>query len=153
MPRLVLVAAAVVAVVGLAGCAEGFTREAAVESFAAANPDATSDESACVVDELIDEYGLTELEQELANDPPFRSFTDAQFRASFGCGMTGPVVDQLVPQIVASGIAEEHAECVATELVDTVTDDELDALVSGASSETFGVRYLEAAESCGALNT
>ncbi|MEM7340346.1 MAG: hypothetical protein AAF467_16935 [Actinomycetota bacterium] len=138
---------------GLAACAEGFTQEAAVESFATANPDATSAEAECVVDALVAQYGLEELEQELANEPPFPSFTNAQFRASFDCGMTEPVIEQLVPQVVASGVADEHAECVATELVATITDDELDALTGGPAAETFGGRYLEAAESCGALNS
>lgn len=143
-----------VTAVGLvaAGCGQGFDREAAVSSFGEANPDVTTAQAECVVDRLIDRYGLGELEQELRNDPPDERFEEAQFRDMFACGVQGDVTDQVVEQLEANGVTEEYAPCVADHLVGDLTDGDIDVLLSGEITDEFFEKFVGAMEDCGAVN-
>jgi len=133
-------------------CGEDFTTERAVQSFQNANPDASLTESNCVVDLLVDEFGLERLETELEAEPPEAGFEEAQFRAMFRCGIEGDVEVQITEQLVASGVDDADAPCVSAELVEAMTDDDIDVLLSGEITEEFSTKFLEAMDACGALN-
>lgn len=133
-------------------CGEEFTTELAVESFQRVNPDASLTQSQCVVEALVDEFGLDRLETELGADPPEAGFEEAQFRAMFRCGIAGDIEEQITEQLVANGVGEDDAPCVSAELVGTMTDDDVDVLLSGEITEEFSTKFLEAMEACGALN-
>ncbi len=135
-----------------AGCGEEFTTERAVDSFQNANPDASLTESTCVVELLVDEFGLDRLESELAADLPEASFEEAQFRAMFRCGLEGDVEEQITEQLVATGVDAADAPCVSAELVGSMTDGDIDVLLSGEITEEFSTKFLEAMDACGALN-
>ncbi|MEM9135377.1 MAG: hypothetical protein AAF962_01165 [Actinomycetota bacterium] len=145
-----LVAAALALLV--VGCGEEFTTERAVDSFQNANPDASLTESTCVVDLLVDEFGLGRLESELAAEPPEAGFEEAQFRAMFRCGLEGDIEEQITDQLVATGVDDADAPCVSAELVGALTDDDIDVLLSGEITEEFSAKFLEAMDACGALN-
>ncbi|MEL7207147.1 MAG: hypothetical protein AAGK32_02775 [Actinomycetota bacterium] len=152
MHRAGAIAVAVIALAVPACGGEPFTEERAVASFQAANPDADLDASRCVVDHLIAQYGLEELEAQLAADPLRASFEEAQFRAMFRCGLEGDVEDQITTQLEENGVSPDDAPCVAAELVGAMTDDDIDVLLSGVITDDFSTKFLEAMETCGALN-
>jgi hypothetical protein len=138
----------------LAACGQdGFDRAAAVDSFSTANPDATDIQSGCVIDRLIDRFGLDGLEEQLSADPQELDFEEAQFRDMFACGMEGDVQDQIAEQLENNGVAPADAPCVADELVTDLTDDDIDVLLSGDISDEFLAKFVAAMESCGAINS
>lgn len=150
LPTILIVAS----VIGLAGCGqESFDRAAAVESFSAANPDATGAQSGCVIDRLIGRFGLDGLEGQLSADPQEPDFEEAQFRDMFACGIEGDVRDQIVEQLEGNDVAPADAPCVADELVADLTDDDIDVLLSGDISDEFLAKFVTAMESCGAINS
>lgn len=152
-PTVLVAVLALAACTGfLVGCGQGYDRDAAVSSFSLANPLATVDQSECVVDRLIDRYGLDGLEQELATDPADESFAEAQFRDMFACGIEGDVRSQITMQLQANDVAESDAPCVADLLVDDLNDDDIDVLLSGEISDEFFARFVSAMEQCGAIN-
>ena len=152
------------AAIVLSGCATSFSREEAVESFQTANPDASTIESACVIDALIEEYeaepvdeeALVGLEAELLADPQRERFLLDQFRARFGCGMTDGVEAQLRRELVDNDIDESAVECVAEALAGRLTDEDLEVLI-GANAEdadmtdSFYASFFTAVEGCDAL--
>lgn len=136
----------------------------AVESFQAANPDASTIEAACVIDALIEEYeaepvdeaALSGLEEELLAVPQRERFLLDQFRAKFGCGMTDGVEAQLRRELLANDIDESAVDCVADALAGRLTDDDLDVLIGadGTADEmtdSFYASFFTAVESCDAL--
>ena len=135
-----------------ASCGQGFNRVAAIESFGKANPEATSDQAACVVDRLIDRYGLDELESELGTEPLHPSFEEVQFREMFRCGLAGDVQAQVIRQLSDNGVSAEDAPCVAENLVQALTDDDVDVLLSGQITDEFATKFYEAMDDCDALN-
>lgn len=135
------------------GCGEGFDRDAAVTSFSAANPEATQAQSECVVDRLIDRYGLSGLETELSVDPAAESFEEAQFRDMFSCGVEGDVRLQITAQLEANDVSPDDAPCVADILVDGLDDADVDVLLSGDISPEFFAKFVSAMEECGAINS
>jgi len=146
----------VAAVFGLFGCGEEqptFDRAAAIASFSEANPDATGSQSGCVVDGLIDRYGLEQLETELRADPQKAEFAETQFRKMFACGIEGDVRDQIVEQLQANEVDEQDAPCVADELMADLTDDDIDVLLSGEITDAFFAKFVTAMEDCGAINS
>ncbi len=142
---------AAIVVVGLAGCSEGFTRDGAVESFVAVNTEASTDEAGCVVDDLIEQYGLEGLELELQRESPTESFATTQFRAMFACGMTSGVESSLTEQLQARGLAPAQAACAAEALTGSLDQDDLDVLISGELTDAFFDKYFVALEACDAL--
>lgn len=140
----------------LAGCGDGgdqFDRDAAVVSFSQANPEATEAQAACVVDRLVDRYGLDGLEQELEADEQSDEFVEVQFRDMFACGMEGDVRDQIIEQLEANDVAPADAPCVANELVADLTDGDIDVLLSGEITDDFFAKFISAMEACGAINS
>ncbi|MGI9596084.1 MAG: hypothetical protein ACR2QK_07990 [Acidimicrobiales bacterium] len=135
-----------------AGCGQAFDRDDAVAGFTAANPTATAAQSECVVDRLIDRYGLEGLEVELSADPADDDFTEVQFRDMFACGMEGDVRSQIVDQLVANDVSADDAPCVADALVDDLNDDDIDVLLSGDITDDFFSKFVSAMEQCGAIN-
>jgi len=163
--RAVVVAVSVTSTLVLAGCGTSFSRAEAVESFQAANPDASTTESACVIDALIEEYeaepvdedALAGLEAELLAEPQRERFLLDQFRARFRCGMTDGVAAQLRRELLANDIDEGAVECVAEALAGRLTDDDLEVLIgaedseSGAMTDSFYASFFTAVEGCDAL--
>ena len=153
-PSLVFVSAALAA-----ACSTGFSRADAVEAFQVANPDASPAEAVCVIDSLIERYetepvdesDLAGLEAELLADPQRRAFVLHQYRAMFGCGMTGDVEAQLRRELSSSGIDPEAVACVASELAATLSDDDLDVLINDEMSDSFYETFFTAVEACDAL--
>jgi hypothetical protein len=136
-----------------AGCGQGFDRDAAIDSFQQANPDASGTQAACVVDRQIDRFGLDGLADQLDTDPPTDEFVDIQFRDMFACGMDGDVEEQLVELLQDSGVDAEAAPCVATEIVAELDDEDIDVLVSGDITDTFMSKFIAAMTECGAAGT
>ncbi len=104
-----------------------------------------------MVDKLISIYGLEGLETELEREVALESFQTDQFRAAFGCGLTGEVEEELVRQLVATGIDPEGARCASQELTGSLDDADLDVLLSGEITDTFYQKYFVALEACDAL--
>lgn len=135
-----------------AGCAESFTRETAIESFAATNPEATDDQAACVVDGLIARYGIEELELQLETEPLDAEFEETQFREMLRCDVAGRWREEIVAQLVANDVPPSDAPCVADELLVTMDDDDVDVLLTGEITDQFSDTFLAALDACGALN-
>lgn len=152
IPTAVLILAAVMA---LAGCGQGqaFDRDTASASFASANPDASQAQADCVVDRLIDRYGLERLETELSAETAEDSFSEDQYRDMFACGMEGDVREQIIEQLEANDVQAEDAPCVADELVGDLDDEDFDVLLSGEITDAFLAKFITAMESCGAINS
>jgi len=149
----------------LVGCAASFSRAEAVESFQAANPDASTVQAACVIDALIEEYeaepvdedALAGLEAELLAEPQRERFLLDQFRARFGCGMTDGVEAQLQRELLANDIDESAVSCVAEALAGRLTDADLEVLIgaegseSGTMTDSFYASFFNAVEGCDAF--
>ena len=149
---VVATAAALASSAAVASCGQDFDRQAAVDSFADANTEATDDQAACVVDELLDRYDLDELREELEAERIDAGFEETQFRAMFRCGLEGDVEAQITEQLTDAGVADADAPCVSAELVSGLTDDDIDVLLSGEITDEFSTKFLEAMDACGALN-
>jgi hypothetical protein len=151
-----LAGAVLVLVAGLlaTGCGEdGFDRAAAIDGFAAANPDTTPDQQGCVVDRLIERYGLDGLEAELAAAEPATPFVEDQFRFMFACGVEGDVRRQIEEQLQAAGVDDTDAPCVADALVVDLDDDDIDVLLSGEITDAFFEKFFAAMDGCGAIDS
>lgn len=151
-PRFIRILGPVLAALALAGCGRGFDRTDAVEAFNRANPEATPAQSECVVDRLVDRYELAGLQEQLEADPVDARFEADQFRDMFACGMDGDVREELSGQLAANGVADADAPCVADRLVDELTDDDIDVLLSGEITDQFFQKFFSAMERCGAVN-
>ncbi len=138
-------------VVTVSGCSSSLTRQEADEAFLRGHPDATEHQAGCVVDKLISTYGLDGLQIELEREVPVRSFEIDQFRASFGCGLTGDVEAELARQLEASGVKPVSARCAGKELTASLDDEGLDVLLSGEITDEFYEKYFVALEACNAL--
>ncbi len=138
----------------VAGCtsAPSFDRASAIESFGDANTEATDEQAACVVDGLIERLGLEQLEAELSMQPLDAAFEETQFRQMFRCGVAGDWRAQITDQLVENGVDEEDAPCVSDELFETMSDDDIDVLLSGETTDSFNEKFLAALASCDALN-
>jgi len=149
------IAAVVVLAAVTAGCGQdsSFDRDAASSSFAEANPVASSSQAECVVDRLIDRYGIERLEAELRADNLSADFAEDQFRDMFACGIEGDVRAQIEEQLKANDVPPEHAPCVADELVGDLDDEDFDVLLSGEITDDFFAKFISAMENCGAINS
>ncbi len=147
-----VLAVSLLAAVGV-GCGESFDRDAAVDSFLRANPEVTDTQAGCVVDRQIDRYGLDGLAAELEAEPASDEFIDVQFRDMLDCGIDGDVEEQLVEQLLASGVEPDAVDCVAEQIVGELGDDDIDVLVSGEITEDFMTTFIAAMEGCGAVTS
>ncbi len=130
---------------------ESISRQSLISGFQDSNPDASAEQAGCVVDDLMVRYSSDELESELTVEPVSAEFEEAQFRAMFTCGVEGDVQVQITDQLVANGVSEEDAPCVATELMADPSDDDIDVLLSGEITDAFYSKFFDAMESCGAV--
>ena len=144
--------AALAGVAIVAGCGQGFSRDAAIDSFRETNEDVTGEQAACVVDGLIDRYGLDELESQLAASPLEASFEEDQFREMFVCGVAGDWRADITDQLIENGVAPDDAPCVSDELFATMSDDDIGVLLTGEITESFASTFAAALETCEALN-
>ncbi len=135
----------------LAACGQGISRQSLITDFVAANPDVTNEQGECVVDELLDDRDLATMEAELAAEEVSPAFEEDQFRAMFRCGIEGDVGRQITEQLVASGVTAADAPCVSSALVDQMTDDDIDVLLSGEITEEFYAKFFDAMDGCGAI--
>lgn len=134
------------------GCSQGLSREEAIESFLGTNSEATEEEAACVVDGLIDRYGLDDLEVELSEEPLGADFEEDQFREMFVCGVDGDWRAEVTTQLIDNGVAAEDAPCVTDDLFATMTDDDIGVLLTGEITDSFSEKFYAALETCHALN-
>jgi hypothetical protein len=149
-PRLLLAAAPVAAVAaGLAGCGDGYTRDEAVTAVVEANPELTGEQAECVANGLIERYGLDEMADQLGGGAS-GDFTEAQFTEMFLCGDVGQV---LTEQLETAGVSAEQAPCVSGEIVGSLSDDDVDALLSSEITPELSGKLTAAREACGALDS
>ena len=134
------------------GCSQGLTREDAIESFRRANSEATEEQAACVVDGLIDRYGLADLEAELSAEPLGPDFEEDQFREMFVCGVDGDWRAEVTTQLIENGVAADDAPCVTDDLFATMSDDDIGVLLTGEITDSFSEKFYAALETCDALN-
>lgn len=132
-----------------AACGAGTGRASAIEQFRDSNPGASDAESACVVDGLLDRYESAEIVAELTTSPQGAGFEEDQFREMFRCGLEGDIEETLVEQLRLAGIEGEEAACIVAELAESLTDADIDGLVSGSISEEFRIRFGDAMSGCG----
>lgn len=132
-------------------CAAEPTRDDYVAQYIASNPDATTIQAQCVVDELTEAYTLDGLGRELEASPAATAFERSQFRAAFGCGLTADVEAALEEQLVASGIDQKEATCASEALTSQLDDDDLDILLDGGITDEFYAKYFTSLDGCGAV--
>ena len=137
------------AVFFLAGCA--VTEEDLLESFKSTNVDATDEQAGCVVDQLINIYGVEGLEAELLAEPADREFDEQQFRTMIHCGMTDRLTNPLTAQLQRLEVPTESQPCVVAALTTDITDDDLDVLLSGEITDEYYAKFFDALLSCDAL--
>lgn len=128
------------------------TKADLVSAFAEANPEVSSSEAACVIDILTTDLGTAQLIANLWAEPITRDFELAQFRAMFDCGVDEEIRAALQDQLADQGTPVDKAPCVANAIIDKMTSDELDVLITGENTDEFYAKYFSAMESCGALN-
>ena len=133
----------------IAGCA--IQRDDLLESFSKANPDATEEQAACVVDELINVYGIEGVEEQLLLDPVDPKFEELQFRTMIHCGMTDRLVEPLAAQLERLDVPDENRDCVVEELTAGITDADLDVLLSGELTDAYYSKFFDALTTCDAL--
>jgi len=141
-----------VAFVLLASCGQGVSRESLTASFAEANPEASASQAECVVDRLLTSYDLESMEAELVVEELDPGFEESQFRAMFACGVVGDVGDQITEQLEASGVSTNDAPCVSDQLVEQLTDEDIDVLLSGEITDQFYAKFFTAMEACDAVD-
>jgi hypothetical protein len=129
------------------------TKAELVSAFIDANPEVSKSEATCVIGVLTTDLGTAQLIANLWAEPVPRDFELAQFRAMFGCGIDDNVRAALEIQLVEQGTPTDKAPCVADAIVDKMTSDELDVLITGENTDEFYAKYFSAMESCGALNS
>lgn len=127
------------------------SRDSLIAGFQESNPDAGTDQAGCVVDRLLERYGIEELEELLQTEPIADDFEEAQFRDMFACGIEGDVQAQIVDQLVANGVEAADAPCVAEGLMTDLDDDDIDVLLSGEITDEFYQKFFVAMESCDAI--
>ncbi len=132
-------------------CGQGISRDSLVADFASANPDVTTAQAECVVDRLLTDRDLAAIEAELTATEVAPAFEEDQFRAMFVCGIEGDVGVQITEQLVANGVSPDDAPCVSGELIDRLTDADVDVLLSGEITDEFYAKFFDAMESCGAV--
>ena len=123
-----------------------------VAAFSEANPDASNNQAECVVTTLTEQLGTAELIANLWADPLPRDFELAQFRAMFDCGIDSDVRAAVETQLIEQGTPESKAPCVANAIVDEMSSDQLDVLITGENTDEFYANFFNAMEQCGALN-
>ncbi len=102
--------------------------------------------------EPVDEADLANLEQQLLASPLDQEFVLDQFRAMFGCGLTGDIQNQLVATLEANGLEPDQAGCVGSELSRTLDDADLEILISGQPmTDQFFEKFFDASTACDAL--
>ena len=69
----------------------------------------------------------------------------------FGCGLTDEVEDELVRQLIATGIEPDAARCAGRELTINLDDEGLEVLLSGEITDTFYEKYFLALQACDGL--
>ncbi len=121
-----------------------------VAAFAAAN-DLSTEVAGCAVRSLQDRFGFWELTDLLATDDPELRFQRRQFEAIFSCGDRTEVADQLRPQLIEQGVADEDADCVADAVAGAMEVEDLGVLYSGDMTDRFFALYFSALEDCDAL--
>jgi hypothetical protein len=129
------------------------TKADLVSAFTEANPEVSKSEATCVIDVLTTDLGTAQLIANLWAEPVPRDFELAQFRAMFDCGIDDDVRAALEVQLAEQGTPSDKAPCVADAIVDKMTSDELDVLITGENNDEFYAKYFSAMESCGALNS
>ncbi len=127
-----------------------FSRDDAVARVHRDNPDITADQAGCVADRLVERFGLDELGDMAAADPPDADLQEAEFTDAFRCGVVGDVRQQIVDQLTAAALPADQAGCVADALVPGLTDADIDVIVSGAITESFTQKFDTAMRDCGA---
>ncbi len=136
----------------MAGCSSSVDRADLVESYQQSRPDATAVETECVVDRLVEAFGIEGVEAELtATTGPTRAFELETFRAEFGCGRTDDVQAQLSELLAERELATDDAECVAEALTASLDEADLEVLIGGEMTDAFFDKYFVAVEGCGAL--
>jgi hypothetical protein len=148
-----LLAAAAIALAGVGGCGDGYSRDEALTGVTEANPELTDDQAACVVDGLIERYGLDAVEAGLAGGSADVAFAEAQYTEMFVCGVEGDVGQELTEQLEAVGVSPEDAPCVSDRVVGSLSDDDVDALLSGDITDELATKFATALEDCGALDS
>lgn len=133
----------------IAACA--VTQEDLTASFVEAHPEATAEQASCTVGVLVDRYGIEGLEAELEAVEDSSEFTEAQFRAMVGCGMTQEVSAQLRTQMAELGVSDEARDCVVSELTKEITDADLDVLITGELTDAYYAKFFDALSACDAL--
>ncbi len=123
---------------------------ALAESFAAANG-LDSEVATCAVRALQERIGLWELTEQVAAGEDGIRFQRRQFEAIFECGDRTAVAEQLRPQLVDQGVREGDADCVATEVAETMSTSDLTVLYTGEMNDDFFRLYFMALEACDAL--
>lgn len=134
-----------------AACGQGTGRASAIDQFRQVNPDASDSQSACVVDGLLDRYESAEIVAELTTSRQGAGFEEDQFREMFRCGLEGDIQETLIEQLGVAGIEGEEASCIAADLADSLTDADIDGILSGLITEDFRIRFEGAMAGCGAV--
>lgn len=128
------------------------TRSDLIVAFNAANPEATPEQAACVIDGLTKSMGTAELIATLWVDPPPEDFELAQFKTSFACGIDSRVRAEVSAQLAEQGTPTSKAPCVANAIVDEMSPEDLDVLITGQITDKFYAQYFRALQTCDALN-
>jgi hypothetical protein len=71
----------------------------------------------------------------------------------FVCGVEGDVGQELTEQLEAVGVSPEDAPCVSDRVVGSLSDDDVDALLSGDITDELATKFATALEDCGALDS
>jgi hypothetical protein len=147
-----LAAAVLSAVLLVPGCGRdtGLSRDDAIAEVRTVNPEVTAEQAGCVVDHLIDRFGLGKVGSLLEASAPDPDFQEAQFTDMFRCGVEGDVRQQILDQLTASGVPDADAPCVADVLVANLTDADVDVLLSGEITSAFAQKFDSAMRDCGA---
>ncbi len=147
--RARLIANLGIAALFVAGCA--VTEDDILESFRSTNADASDEQATCVVDQLINSYGVDGLEAELKADPVSREFDEQQFRTMIHCGMTSRLTEPMTAQVKRLDVPEETQACVVEALTSDITDADLDVLLSGEITDEYYAKFFDALTTCDAL--
>lgn len=135
------------------GCGQELDRAALLESFERDLPDATPAQAGCVVDDLVERFGLDEIEQELEAERASRQFANAAVVAMAECGYDlsrfEPWTATLVQNLDRLGYQPDDARCLADEVSPGLSGEQVQQLLDGEVPAGFRRRMAAALEACG----
>lgn len=150
-PRVGRLVIGIVGAVVAVSCAKEVTRADLDEAVLRADEGASPIQASCIVDELVAIYGLDGVQTEMKREAPTHDFQTDRVMSQLRCGYFSAFKAPAMDTLMADGADHDQAQCVTTGFVSSITDSDIDHMVTGQSWDGFPVedKWFDALEACG----